>query len=107
MKFFSQIKKTAKATIHNQLSVREQVERDWGLMLIGFVVLVLVVVGLSGRLFFRINRGDFFTSNGPADAASIVSSQKVLVDTVNFFTDREKSYQASRSAASSQIDPSI
>ena len=107
MNLFSKIKKVHKNNFSRKFESGEHVERDWGVMLIGFTVLVLLIVILEGYLFMRINRGDFFSNQSTSGVRTETLNRKTLLDVAGYFEAREKEYADFRATSTPQIDPSI
>lgn len=115
MKFFGKQKKIRPVAPHHNGEFNSRLFRDWSVTLIVFFVLVLAVFIVDGYLLIQINRGDFFSADSVSDSVSGTGSasgsetfnRKVLLDVAEFFEARQKEYDAFRSVAVPQIDPSI
>lgn len=107
MKLFNRQKKESGKSSSRKQATGEKVDRDWGIMLFGFAVAVLIVVMLDGYFFVRISRGDFFPPEGTFSPGAEALNRKTLLDTAGFFEARQKEYDAFRSTSTPQIDPSM
>lgn len=95
-------------TLHkHELSLQERIQRDWKIMLITFVVLLLAVFAFDGYLLVRVNRGDFFLSGNTSAENINTIDRKVLLDASNFFDERQKEYEAFQNSGIVEIDPSL
>ncbi len=107
LEFFKKSKKSAKKSFKPRAAVGEQALHDWWIMVAVFVALVLVVAGFDLYFFMRINAGGFFTADGQVQDNETVLTKKALLDAQNFYSAREKEYQAFVSVQPAEIDPSI
>jgi hypothetical protein len=105
--FFKKGKDAGKKTFKPKLVGEDRARHDWMMMVAVFVVLILIVISFDFYLFTKINRGDFFATDGEIQDNETVATKKVLLDAQNFFETRQKEYEAFKSTPPVEIDPSI
>ncbi|HLP43725.1 MAG TPA: hypothetical protein VK145_00395, partial [Candidatus Nanoarchaeia archaeon] len=100
-------KAQSKKAFKPKLTSEERVKKDWLVMIIVFTILIVTVVGFDTYLFMRINAGDFFAPVGEVEDNETVVTKKIILDAENYFSTRQKEYEAFRNSPPNEIDPSI
>lgn len=105
--FFKKGKAESKKSFKAKLTSEERAKKDWLIMIVVFTVLIVVVVGCDTYLFMRINEGDLFAPAGEVQDNETVVTKKIILDAENYFSARQKEYDAFKTTPPSEIDPSI
>lgn len=82
-------------------------KRDWKIIIFSFTGLSLLLAGFSGYLFFKINRGEIFTSGQQNTSTNQVIDKKLLDDTVARFETKKARLSELESQTSVTPDPSL
>jgi len=81
--------------------------RDWRIVLTGFAILVLLVLGMSSLVFYRTN------SNSGSAGVQVESSPRNTLNlerlkkTVDYYKDKETKFEEIKSTKGNLLDPSI
>ena len=90
-------------TPHHVHEDRAHVNRDWTVVLMVFVIIVLVVTALNVRLFMRIDKGELFVvEDTDKTAVSNTIDEELLGSTLEFFEEKENRFEQLK-----RIAPSI
>lgn len=92
---------------HKGFNIAGRVVKDWLMLLVVFVCLVIFVGAVDGYLLLKINQGDFFHSDIPGEVSAETVKRKKLVDVVEYFDARKAEYNQLWSTSTPQMDPSI
>lgn len=85
MLFSSLFKKITKKSTTKGLKAAYNPLRDWEILLAVFTVITLVLAGLSGYLFWKINQGDIFQSDTQVTIAETTLNEALITETVTHF----------------------
>jgi len=109
MHLFSKNKNSSKILKKSQdrANIHTKAFRDWKVFLLSAIVIAFVIAGLDGYLLWRVNYGDVFMSTNSGGKDTTTTDEKVLADVVKIFDDRQASFEAWKSMAPSEIDPSF
>lgn len=107
MTLFHFSKKISKNNLSGNSDSGELAERDWKIILFGFIILILVAIFFDGYLFLRVNRGDLFDPVVNKNISPETMNMKILLDVTGFFGARQKDYEELISAGMLHTDPSI
>src|SRR5665213_215690 len=77
---------------------------DWKRLVLGFVVVIIIVAGIDGYLFYKINAGDLFTAPPPAPTADAVN-RTTLTTIADFYIAKQAAFN-SIATSSVPADPS-
>ena len=81
-------------TPHHAHEDRAHVNRDWTVVLMVFVIIVLVVTALNVRLFMRIDKGELFVvEDTDKTAVSNTIDEELLGSTLEFFVEKENRFE--------------
>ncbi len=82
-------------------------KRDWKIIVFSFTGLAFLLAGFSGYLFFKINRGEIFTSGQQNTSVNQVIDKKFLDDTVARFEAKKARLGELERQTSITPDPSL
>lgn len=89
------------------VSVRgTNIKRDWEIIFISTVALIVIVAAASVLTFVKIDKGEIFVSESGEEKSQILDISK-LRDIVSYHSDKTLEFEKIKSEKSSAVDPSI
>jgi undecaprenyl pyrophosphate phosphatase UppP len=106
MKLSAYLKKITTLFHHHRRFVRDPY-RDWQIMLVTSIALCLIIVGIDGYMFYKLDRGELFSTLS-SDSQRLATFDKIILQQQNnSYNALEEKFIEVRQATSTPIDPSL
>ena len=79
--------------------------RDWYVLLVLFVILVIALLGLGGYLYLSVVRGDLYAGSGDVKSRIDTIDRSVLRETTLFFEGQAQEFEELRKNPPEVLNP--
>ena len=81
--------------------------KDWEIACFGFLILILLAIGMSVFVYGEINKGELFLVDKKEKVSLRTLDRPDLERTVSYFTSKEEKFEALKRRPLSTVDPFI
>ena len=82
-------------------------EADWKIIFVSTLILACFIIVLSVLMFVRIDKGEIFVINKPAEEGAKILDVAVLKETVLYYQNKALEFERIKNVRTTSVDPSL